>query len=452
MKKSKPTLTLVLFLCACFCLNPQAFLFAEAPGIGSPGAALYHTGTQQFLYTKNATTPMFPASTTKILTAIIILEENQLTETVTIPNDFRNPGGSHIALDHGESLTVEQLLYATLVESANDAALALAIHNAGSQEAFAQKMNDKAAALGASQSNFVNPHGLHHPQHYTTAQDLALIAAYAMENETFRKMVVTQRYTIPATNKKNEVRDYLRTSNRFIRDTGIKMNYKGTTIPIFDPEVEGVKTGYTTEANNCLVSSKAIEGGRIISVILGAGVDNLVYADSKALLDYGLSDFTAKRFISAGDFVVNIKVPGAENAGLDLVAKDTLMSTIPTDAIDQKPEHRIDLIEVPDTAIKAGMVLGTITYSWNGEDVATTELVAARDISTASLVGKTLFQLSPEWFPYYFTRSELIWMGLKLLFALLVWRWFVVHIRRQKRKRIRQAKLRAIRESMKETT
>ena len=448
MGQKKIAIILALFLWAFTLTDSFSAVYAEAPGIGSPGAALYHTATQQFLLDKNGDTPMFPASTTKMLTGLIILEENKLSEQVTIPSDFRNPGGSHIAIEHGETFTVEQLLYATLVESANDAALALAIYNSGSQAAFADKMNQKAAKLGATNSHFTNPHGLHNSEHYSTAKDMALIAAAAMKSEIFRKIVKTQRYTIPPTNKKNETRDYLRTSNRFIRDTGIKMNYKGNSMAIYDPEVEGIKTGYTTEASNCLVSSKAVNGGRVIAVILGAGVDNLVYSDSKALLEYGLTGFNEKRLISIGEVVTTIKVPGAEDAGLELVAKSTLLSTIPSNAENAKPEVAIKLLEVPKTAIKKGMVLGKVTYSWNGAEIATTDLIAARDVSTKPLVGALLFQADTGWLPFLVTTQDYIELGLKAALVLILWRWIAVRSRRKKRKRAREEKLKAIRDSV----
>lgn len=447
MSKPKKHLALALILWGLIAL-PALTVFAQAPGIGSPGAALYHTVTKQFLFEKNGDTPMFPASTTKILTALIILEENQLSDQVVVPSNFRNPGGSSIAIDHGEVFTVEQLLYATLVKSANDAALVLALHNSGTQEAFAEKMNTRATEIGAINTHFVNPHGLHHKDQYTTAKDLALIATLAMKNETFRKMVSTSEYSIPPTNKKSETRDYLRTSNRFLRDTGIYMNYKGDSIPIYDPEVEGIKTGYTTEANNCLVSSKAIDGGRLISVILGAGVDNLVYTDSKALLDYGLSGFAAKRFVTAGQVVTNIKVEGAKDTGLDLVAKDTLLANFPADAQNPTAKRDIQLLTPPKGDIKKGTVLGKVTYSFEDKTLASTDLLAARDITTKDLVGDVLFALDPNWQPFAMTQKSAINLAVKGAIGLVIWRWIVVTLQRRRKKKARQAKLREIRASI----
>lgn len=145
----------------------------------------YRTG--EILWEKNSDQKSAPASTTKIMTAIIILENHDLDEKVTVSSNFPYVPGSSIAIDHGETFTVEQLLYATLVKSANDAAHALAEYHSGSIEAFAKVMNEKALEIGAVNTNFANPHGLDNPNHYTTAYDLAMIARYCYDNDTFKR-------------------------------------------------------------------------------------------------------------------------------------------------------------------------------------------------------------------------------------------------------------------------
>ncbi len=440
-------MALGLFLC----LTISTLAFAAEPVINSSGAALYEVETGQFLFQKNGDTPMFPASTTKVLTALIILENAKLTDQVTTPNDFKNPGGSSIAIDHGEIFTVEQLLNAMLIESANDAAALLAIHHSGSIEAFAKVMTERAKALGAKNSNFTNPHGLHSPKHVSTAKDLALIAAEAMKNPTFRSIVATPKYTLPPTNKKTEARDYIRTSNLFVRNAGVNMTYRGKKIPIFDPTIDGMKTGYTTEANNCLISTKKAGASRLISVVLGAGVDNVVYSDSKTLLDYGSTDFKATRFISEGEIVTNIKVPNAENAGLNLVAKATLTRTIAAQGDGAKGiEQVIELMTLPKTPIKRGMVLGTVKYVKGTEVLATTELLAERDVTSASLLGNLTQKLT--------AKSKLespfdigIVVG-KVLLAFIIWRWLVTTRNRNEKSRQRAAKLKAIRETIQTET
>lgn len=436
-------MALGLFLC----LMVSTCAFAAEPIINSSGAALYEVETGQFLFQKNGDTPLFPASTTKVLTALIILESSKMTDQVTTPNDFKNPGGSSIAIDHGEIFTVEQLLYSLLLESANDAAALLAIHHSGSIDAFAKVMNDRAKALGAKNSNFTNPHGLHNPKHVSTAKDLALIAAEAMKNPTFRTIVATPKYTLPPTNKKTEARDYIRTNNLFVRDAGVNMTYQGKKIPIYDPTIDGMKTGYTTEANNCLISTKKAGASRLISVILGAGVDNAVFSESKTLLEYGGSDFKATRFVSEGEIVTNIKVPSAENAGLNLVAKATLTRTMAAQGEGAEGiKEVIELAKLPKTPIKRGMVLGTVKYVKGTEVLASTELLAERDVNPGSLLGNITLKLSAK--SKFESPIDIAIVVGKVLIAFIIWRWLVTTRNRKARNRQRAAKLKEIRETI----
>ena len=220
-------------------------------------AVLINQVSGQVLFDKNANTPMYPASTTKILTAIIVLSDLPLDEVVTIDAESPYAGGSHIALEPNEQLTVEQLLYALMITSGNDVAEALAIHHSGSLDAFADVMNERAAEMGAINSNFENPHGLPNPDHLTTAFDLAMIAKFAMQNETFRKIVKTTRYEIPPTNVKTETR-YLNSTNSFysgMEGSNDLITIRDKKMPIAYDLVTGIKRGFTDEALNCLVSS-----------------------------------------------------------------------------------------------------------------------------------------------------------------------------------------------------
>jgi len=420
---------------------------ANPPALASRSGAVYNATTGEFLYEHLGDTPQFPASTTKMLTALIILENTNLSETVVTPSHFKPPGGSHIAIDYGEEFTVEQLLYALLVESANDAAVVLALHHSGSLEAFSEVMNQKARSLGATNSNFVNPHGLHHPDHVSTAKDLALIATEAMKNPLFRKMVTTPQYTIGPTNKKSETRNYIRTGNRFVRNTGNTMIYNGKTIPIFDERMDGVKTGYTPEAGNCLVSSTLSDGARLITVVLGAGPDNLVYVDSKLLMDYAMSAFTSIRLISEGEIVTNIKVKHAENSGLNLVAASTLAKTVQNNiSLADDVEKIIELYDLPEGAIERGLPLGLLNFVKDGTVIASTELLAERDISSRDLLGELTWSLSTKSTLQY--PMDYIIIGLKLLLSIVIWRMMINRRNRRAKKRERDSKLASLRETI----
>ncbi len=199
--------------------------------------------SKRVLHAAGAETNLPMASTTKILTAILVIDDCNLEDTVTIPKEAEGVEGSSVYLKAGENYTVEELLYGLMLRSGNDCAVALALHHSGSIEAFAQSMNEKAASLGASDSRFVNPHGLPDKRHFTTARDLSFIAAYAMENETFRTIVSCKYYAPRGWANKNKM---LKT-------------YEGAN---------GVKTGFTTSAGRCLVTSAERGGMKLVSVVL----------------------------------------------------------------------------------------------------------------------------------------------------------------------------------------
>lgn len=211
------------------------------------------------LYSKNENTKAYPASTTKILTAILAIEKCNLDDKVTIKKSSISsipPGYTSCNLVEGEVLTVSDLLQATLVPSANDAANALAEHISGSVENFTDLMNTKINELGLKNTHFVNTNGIHNENHYTTAYDLALIAKYCMQNQTFRKYANIPTCTINATNKSN-VRK-LKNTNELINPSS----------KYYIEDCIGIKTGHTTEAGNCLISSFSKDNLELISVVL----------------------------------------------------------------------------------------------------------------------------------------------------------------------------------------
>ena len=186
-----------LLIFQCFLVNFST-AYAAAPSLISESAVLIDADTGTILTQKNADKKMYPASLTKIMTAILAIEMGKLTDIITVDNETPHEiDGSHIALEAGEILTLKDLLYALMLPSANDAASVIAKHYGKSLDGFVKIMNEKAKELGAYNTNFENPHGLHNENHYTTAADLALITKYAMENETFRKIVATTRYVYP---------------------------------------------------------------------------------------------------------------------------------------------------------------------------------------------------------------------------------------------------------------
>ncbi len=231
---------IALFLAVCFSFPCGRTTRAASE---SRAECVVEVESRRILSGKNEDTPLPEASTTKILTAILILDDCDLDAEVTVPAEAEGVEGSSIYLRAGERYSVKDLLYGLMLRSGNDCAVALALYHSGSIEAFAAEMNEKAVLLGACDSRFVNPHGLPDRRHRTTARDLALISAYAMENETFREIVSCKYYAPRGWKNKNKM----------------LWNYDGAV---------GIKTGFTLEAGRCLVTGAEREGMKLVCVVL----------------------------------------------------------------------------------------------------------------------------------------------------------------------------------------
>ena len=245
--------------------------WAGAPQVQARAAVLMDAETGQVLFAKNAHQPLPPASLTKIMTAIVVLERCELDAVVKASQRAVNAKASSMHLRVGETVKVRDLLYALMLRSANDAAIALAEHTAGSVEAFAALMNEKAKSLGAKHTRFVNPHGLHDPRHLSTAYDLALITRYAMENETFRAIVKAPYYIV----------------ERSVNQGDLWMVNKAKFLEQY-AYAEGVKTGYTNQAGYCFAGSAYRDGRRLITVVLNSPQR---VADTIALMEHGFNDW-----------------------------------------------------------------------------------------------------------------------------------------------------------------
>ena len=272
------SLSLILSICAFPCRAEPS----DSLSLSAESAVLMAAEDGSVLAQKNAHTRMGMASTTKIMTALVALESLPVEAVVRITAPSVGVEGSSIYLTKGETLTLEQLLYALLLESANDAATAIAMAVAGSVEAFAEKMNQRAASLGLKDTHFVNPHGLDHEEHYTTAYELAVITRAALQNETFRAICATTRKTIPL--RGEEGIRLLLNHNKLLD------SYEGCI---------GVKTGFTKKTGRCLVSAAEREGITLIAVTLNAPDD---WRDHTAMLDYGFDLYETIPLCEAGAF------------------------------------------------------------------------------------------------------------------------------------------------------
>ncbi|MCI9063632.1 MAG: D-alanyl-D-alanine carboxypeptidase [Clostridia bacterium] len=346
----------------------------EEVQIDSEAAILIDSSTGKVLYSKNSSQKMYPASTTKILTAIIAIEKANLQDKAIVNKSAISiiPSGySSAYLSEGEDITVEQLLQVFLIHSANEAGNVLAEHVSGSMDEFVKLMNEKASELGCKNTHFVNTNGIHNENHYTTAEDLATIARYCMKNQTFRNIVSMKKCVIPKTNK-SDTREYKNT-NALI-DTESK-NYL--------PDCIGIKTGFTSEARNCLVSACNKNGLELISVILGSPTlksgESTRYKDSINLYNYGYSNYAMKKIASKDNIVytIDIKNGNKETKTVDLKIADDISALVNTQ--NENITYAINLKDNLAAPIATNSVVGTITYAV--DDISYTEnLLSSHDV------------------------------------------------------------------------
>ena len=276
---------------------------ASWPSVDAKAVVVMDAGSGRILYAYQPDERHLIASTTKIMTALVAIEKGNLDDMVTVSRQAARVEGSRIYLDEGERETLRDLLYALMLRSANDAAIAIAEHVGGSVEGFAQLMNEKARALGCQNTHFVNPHGLDHPDHYSSARDLAVIGAQAMKNPFFRQLVCSRKWEMPWPAKSST--RVLHNENKLLADE------YGT----------GIKTGYTVASGHCVVASARREQFEVIVVMLDAGMG--FWRDVRALLDHAFAHYRPVAVIRSGQPLDSFELQGAGKvqavAGADLV-------------------------------------------------------------------------------------------------------------------------------------
>lgn len=353
----------------------------NAPEITSGAAILIDNKTNRILYDKNASERMFPASTTKIMTAILVLENCELDETVTASYDalMHIPEGYVTAEIQGEEqFTVEQLLEMLLVHSANDAANVLAEYIGGSIESFVSMMNTKVNELELTDTHFTNPYGLQEDNHYTTAYDLAKIMQYCIQNDDFRRIAGSVSCSIPATNKSG-VRSYTSTNQLVLPDS-----------PNYYSYVTVGKTGFTTEAGRCLVSCAYRNDIELTCVILGGtlssdGISSR-FIDSITLYEYGFNHFSLKNIANPGDIITSIEVTNAtlSTKSLDLAFVNSIHALVNNSDLETNYIPEIELNENISAPIAEGDVLGKAIYTIDGISYES-DIVATHNVESSQL-------------------------------------------------------------------
>lgn len=322
--------------------------WAKGPHIYSEAGIVMDADSGAILYAKNIDNPHYPASITKMLTGLVAIENNELIDLVTVtPDDynFLKKGDNHIGLKKDEQITMEDALHGTLLASGNEVAHAVASNTEGGYDNFIKLMNEKAKELGCQNSNFVNSHGLHDDEHYTSARDMALIGSACFQNADFMRITGTREYTIPTTNVTNETRTIAQHHKMLFTWRSQYYEY-----------CVGGKTGYTDKALNTLVTLASKEDMNLVAVVLRTHGTGNTYNDTRAMLDYAFENFTK---VSVTEDMVEVR--GFKS--IDPDAHVTLPSGITFDQLDCAVENPTDL----------GDKTGKLIYTYEGQPVGEVE-------------------------------------------------------------------------------
>jgi D-alanyl-D-alanine carboxypeptidase (penicillin-binding protein 5/6) len=335
-------------------------------------AVLIEQDTGQVLFDKNSNEKLPPASMTKIMTMLLIMEQIEsgklkLQDKVRTSEFAASMGGSQIFLEPGEEMTVDEMLKGIAIASGNDASVAMAEHIAGSMEGFVKMMNNKAKDLGLKNTHFQNPTGLPAKDHYSTAYDMAVIANELMKYPLIRQY--TGKYE-DYLRENTEKKFWLVNTNKLVR---------------FYPGVDGVKTGFTAEARYCLTASAEKNGMRVIAVVMGAPTSKERNAQVTKLLDYAFSQYTTKRLYKKNEPIASIQVSRGKKKTLSLVPSDNVSLLLTRGESESKVTKEIIMEKKVKAPIKKGDALGTLIVKSGDKVIAKEPLVASEDIAEASL-------------------------------------------------------------------
>ena len=409
-----------------------AYAAAVPPEIIAEAGILIDGTTGEVLYTKNENATLEPASTTKMITCLLALENLDMDKVVTIDAETPFTDGTRIYLEEGEQITVENLIYALMVESANDAAVALAKEISGSVEAFAVKMNERAKELGATSTTFVNPNGLHAEGHLTTVHDLAMIAKGCMENETFRTICSTYYHYIPATNEQDERHIYNR--NRLLYDDKTLVPVNGVNVPAKYEGAIGVKTGYTSHAGGCLVAAAERDGTYLIAAVMKS-TDDGRFGDCIALFDYGFTGYHTVKAVDIADDMGRTKVEHGAVSDVGLKLASDAYVTLPIEASSSVLSTKLVLNETIKAPVKKGDELGRLEVYEGGDHLLTSvSVLAAEDVGDGTMLS--VFGIENRTAYIIYTVS-----GIIIALVLILTVTYIVLKRRQiKRRKERRAK------------
>ena len=380
-----------LIICLLFVPNLTANAYeptATGVEITANSAMLVSMDTDEVLYEKNADTKVYPASITKIMTTLLILESDKYNPTGKIAMteevlDLISGTGSSVSLlKVGDEFTELDLVYMVLMSSYGDCSLLAAIHYGGSVDGFVEQMNARAAELGLTNTSYQNPIGLHHENNYTTARDTYVLTKYALQNETFKQICETTRYTFETSKSGTRT---LSTTN-FLQDNTTNYYY---------PYAKGVKTGYTDEAGRCLVSTASYDGYNYMCIIFGCPPkEKKHFTESTDLYRWAFKNFEYKTVASTTTPVAQIDVDLSHDIdSISLYVEKSIISILPKDA----DESTISIVphldaQKVDAPIKSGQVLGTADVVYAEKIIGKVNLIATQNVEKSSLLatGRTV--------------------------------------------------------------
>jgi len=366
-RSSAGSLYLAILLVVASLISSPAGALAAPPRVSAPNFILIDSSTGQVLIEQASNDKAYPASTTKIATACVVLSRANLADRITVPKEAR-VGGSNIFLGAGSQISVEDALYALMLSSANDSAVTLAHAVSGSVPAFAQEMNKFAKEAGATDTNFANPHGLPDDNHYTTALDLALVAKAALSNSTFRKIAGTQTREVTITGD-GERRETLTNHNRML------WWYDGCT---------GMKTGFTNQSRQTIVASAMRNGRELIAVALGSSSSTAMWRDAALLLDLGFASFRPKEVVTKGQRLAEAPViQGRTQVEAGAAASLTFLSGDSVPELVVRPVFDQDL----RAPLRAGQKVGVAVVTQRGRELGRVDMVSRQDVAKVSIIS-----------------------------------------------------------------
>jgi len=435
MKKCRFLSLLVLFAL----ILPSSALALEDPAPAATAALLVDATYDEVLYESNAHEKRYPASITKVMTSLLVLEavergELSLDDTITAPEGIYKglaPDGTTQNIKSGEEMLLLDLLYCILMPSANEACNVVAHAVAGGVEEFVALMNQRAAELGMTGTHFANTHGLHDDNHYTTAWDIWLMSKEAMKHEVFREIVSTKEYFVAPTNVSDQ--------RRFFNTNAMLTSWKYSGY-VYQPTI-GIKTGSTTEAGLCLVSAAVQDERTLYCVVLGTELvkqpdesyKRMNFVESTRLLKWGFDNFSYRTILDSADPLAQMKVTLSDTDHVLVRAKGSLSALLPNDV---NTEDFTQTVTLDSTSVEApvheGQVLGHVTLSYDGRDYGHLDLVALNDVERSDLL-------------FYIDRAETIlaktWVKVAIvaviLFFILI--CVAIHMRGQRKRRRRRS-------------